>query len=392
MKRVKRSYLDISTFIESFGHKLLSKEDDIVEENGFVKAKTKLTISCEKDHVFETNFDCYRRGKYKCLACVHESGMCRRKYTFEDIVSLFYEEKYVVTSTKSEYKNMETVLNTVCPRGHAWSSSYNNFKAGYRCPNCKKEDIEKDERMKCESILIENGYAILDFCRLENDKFSKSFFTIECENNHVFDKTISSIKQGKLTCLYCYGKLKKTLKDVEKEFNLWGFKILAHNGYENNQSKFLISCKNNHKTYTTYARFMQKGKICSLCSENSTGHSKGEKRISIHLDKLGVNYFYQYRFDDCKLKQPLPFDFYLPDYNMLIEYDGEQHFKPVEKFGGIDFFIKTKISDTVKNEYCKSNNIELIRISYKEYNKIEDIVNFKIQGKSSTTRPRGRTP
>lgn len=81
----------------------------------------------------------------------------------------------------------------------------------------------------------------------------------------------------------------------------------------------------------------------------------------------------------------------MPKYNLCIEYDGEQHFTPVEHFGGLDFFITTKIRDTIKNIYCEKNGINLIRISYKDYNKVEEILNFKIYGESPTTREESRT-
>lgn len=70
------------------------------------------------------------------------------------------------------------------------------------------------------------------------------------------------------------------------------------------------------------------------------------------------------KFNDCKDQRLLPFDFYLPDYNMCIEFDGIQHFKPIEYFGGLKTYKETKRRDKIKNDYCKNNNIQLIRIKY----------------------------
>jgi very-short-patch-repair endonuclease len=58
-------------------------------------------------------------------------------------------------------------------------------------------------------------------------------------------------------------------------------------------------------------------------------------------------------------------DFYLPDYNAVIEYDGIQHYQPIETFGGEKAFKSTKIRDEIKNTYCRENGIKMIRISYK---------------------------
>ena len=60
----------------------------------------------------------------------------------------------------------------------------------------------------------------------------------------------------------------------------------------------------------------------------------------------------------------LPFDFYLPDYNLCIEYDGKQHYEPVNLFGGMDGFIKRQKNDNIKNQYCLLHDIGLVRIPY----------------------------
>ena len=73
------------------------------------------------------------------------------------------------------------------------------------------------------------------------------------------------------------------------------------------------------------------------------------------------------------------FDFYLPKYNLCIEFDGKQHFKPNNFFGGISGFLETVRKDTIKNYFCEDNKIDLLRISYKEFNKIEDILSKKLK-------------
>jgi very-short-patch-repair endonuclease len=101
------------------------------------------------------------------------------------------------------------------------------------------------------------------------------------------------------------------------------------------------------------------GKGCNICRE-----SLGERIISIFLENNNIKYTRQKKFKECKYLSLLPFDFYLDDFNILIEYDGIQHFEPVSVFGGKEEFEKTKIRDKIKNEYCFKNNIRLFRISY----------------------------
>ena len=68
------------------------------------------------------------------------------------------------------------------------------------------------------------------------------------------------------------------------------------------------------------------------------------------------------------------FDFYLPQYNLFIEYDGEQHFKEIKWFGGKEGFEKRVKHDNMKNKYCEVNNINLLRIPYTEFENIENIL------------------
>jgi very-short-patch-repair endonuclease len=75
----------------------------------------------------------------------------------------------------------------------------------------------------------------------------------------------------------------------------------------------------------------------------------------------------------------LKFDFYLPNYNLCIEYDGRQHFEPIDFFGGEKNFEIIKKRDKIKNEYCLNNNIHLIRIPYNEYKNINSILHNEIK-------------
>lgn len=95
--------------------------------------------------------------------------------------------------------------------------------------------------------------------------------------------------------------------------------------------------------------------------------SKWEIMIKDLLTELNVEFKEQYRFDDCwnkKHSDRLPFDFYLPFYNIIIEYDGEHHFQPVKGWGGEEKFKITQQNDCIKNNYCKNHNITLLRIPY----------------------------
>lgn len=84
------------------------------------------------------------------------------------------------------------------------------------------------------------------------------------------------------------------------------------------------------------------------------------------MEYNNVKYIKQQRFKGCKDKNPLPFDFYLPELNICIEFDGIQHFEIIEKWGGGDGLKDRQMKDKIKNKYCKNNNIILLRIKYNE--------------------------
>ena len=100
--------------------------------------------------------------------------------------------------------------------------------------------------------------------------------------------------------------------------------------------------------------------------------SLGEKRIRIYLENNSILFEKQKWFPDCRDRNPLPFDFYLQKYNLLIEYDGRQHFEETDYF---TYPLEiTQHHDQIKNNYCLTNGIHLIRIPYWNYNKIEEIL------------------
>lgn len=98
--------------------------------------------------------------------------------------------------------------------------------------------------------------------------------------------------------------------------------------------------------------------------DKRTKMSYGEKIIQDFLTENDVEFIYNRSVKDCKNVSKLRFDFYLPQYNTCIEYDGIQHYKPVDAFGGGEEFKRTKERDKIKDEFCEENNIKLVRICY----------------------------
>lgn len=142
-----------------------------------------------------------------------------------------------------------------------------------------------------------------------------------------------------------------------------------------------------HETYIQYYCKKHEGQgIQSMslthfkCSKSPCRYcniSSGELKIQEYLTSNGIKYETQKVFEKCVLIRPLRFDFYLPDFNTVIEYDGQQHFKPVKFSRHIDLDKNLKITqerDRIKDEFCINNNINMVRIPYWDYNNIDNIL------------------
>lgn len=106
--------------------------------------------------------------------------------------------------------------------------------------------------------------------------------------------------------------------------------------------------------------------------------SKGEKKIIDYLFSNNITFEVQKTFDDCRGRNnrvPLRFDFFLPEYNILLEYDGEHHYDPVNKGWRAKYtHERTKINDEIKDNYIRAKGLGLLRIPYWEFDEIENIL------------------
>ena len=127
---------------------------------------------------------------------------------------------------------------------------------------------------------------------------------------------------------------------------------------------------------TSFGAFVKHNGQC--CPECSTSESRGERKIRHVLENNNINFEQECSFIDCRDKHPLPFDFYLPDYNILIEYQGAQHYEVVERFGGLAGFILRQKHDRIKLQYCLTHNIILLTIPYWDFNNIQNILHKEL--------------
>ena len=170
------------------------------------------------------------------------------------------------------------------------------------------------------------------------------------------------------------GRKAKTHEEFVKEvYDLVGDEYTILSRYTLSREKLKI--KHNlcgHEYEVRPLHFVIKENRCPLCTV-----SKGEGIIKKWLEANEIKYKIQFRIEECRHKNSLAFDFAVMndvDAIMLIEFDGIQHFKAIDYFGGEEIFNYTKLLDNIKNQYCQDNNIPLLRIPYWELDNIEEIL------------------
>ncbi len=183
----------------------------------------------------------------------------------------------------------------------------------------------------------------------------------QCGNNFVQEPN-NHIKE-KNGCPKCNGGHKLTKNEFinrAKQIHLNSNYDYSLVEYVNVLTLIKIICSNpKHGMFLQMPATHLAGGGCQKCKS-----SRGEQKIINFLENNKINFTIQKKFSNCKVVKLLPFDFYLPDYNVCIEYDGIQHFKPIEKFGGEKGFLERIKYDNIKNKFCETNKIKLIRISY----------------------------
>ena len=197
---------------------------------------------------------------------------------------------------------------------------------------------------------------------------------IICPNGHNIKMSWKRFENGR-RCPHCSERSwinrKKNIESINEIISKEGYKFLEE--YTTAKTKMKCSCPNGHIFEINWNNF-KSGKRCPYCRK-----SKGEEIIKSILEELKIDFISQYKFKDCKDLLPLPFDFYLPNYNLIIEYDGEQHFDVNRAFNSNENkFWETVVHDAIKNAYCEDNNINMLRIPFWEYNNIKEIIENKL--------------
>ncbi|MGV3094225.1 hypothetical protein [Streptococcus pluranimalium] len=280
-----------------------------------------------------------------------------KKVTTEDIKKRLYDKVGDEYELVSEYKGIRekvNLLHKVC--GGLYSVAPRHFF--YSDSRCKCQMNAKQPEVFAKEFgeLAKGEYTQLEPYKRKDVKIAVRHE--ECGT--VYKVTPHAFLNGR-RCPDCYGNKRKTTKEFSTEVDeLSDGEYTLMTEYKNNRTHVNIKHIECGKEYSVIPKDFLRGNRCPYCKQ-----SKGEKLVQRILDKAGVEYEIQKVYEDLKSNyRSLPFDFYLPEHNLLIEYDGIQHFEEVQFFGGATKLESQKRRDALKNEYAKRNSINLLRVPY----------------------------
>lgn len=271
----------------------------------------------------------------------------------------------------SNYIGMKHPIKIICPIHGEFTQKAHSHYLGHHCFKCSGSERFKNEEI-IEQFVKKHGdkydYSKVDY------KNNKSNVEIICPKHGSFFQSPYEHKNGQ-GCPFC-SKNRKISNDlfITMANDVHNFEYEYKNDYINNKTKVSITCPK-HGEFIMIPNHHLRGQGCPNCKR-----SIGELIIKKYLDDNKISYEHQKFFKDLTNgnKRYLFFDYYLPEYNICIEFDGIQHFKPVLRFGGDDSFEKMIKNDKIKNKYCFDKKIKLIRIPYNEIKNINQILKDKI--------------
>lgn len=349
------------------GNKFEYNEEDYYDRQYDVKySKSKSTtrkikIYCNKcKSYFIQSVQSHLKGK-GCPNCNKSRHLSEEEF-FMKIKSIFGD---IYDYSQAVYINSKHKIKLYCKKCDIWfEKDTHALLQGKGCPYCSTGTSDSYK------IFVEKAR------KTHGDKYEYDEESFDLKNHKVkiyckkCKKWFYQLKSGHIEgkgCLTCSGRERKTTeKFIEEAKAIHGNKYdYSKTEYVRAFDKVIITCNNCHKDFLMRPRLHLNGQGCPNCAPQS----KGEAKLKELLILRKINFEQQKIFKDCRYKKPLRFDFYLIDYNCCIEYQGEQHYK-------IDFFKRWKkekgefeaslLRDNIKREYCKSHNIKLYEISYKE--------------------------
>ena len=358
----------------------LAHKDSLLD---FTKAKytgsrNKVSVHCNLHGEQMIHAGNLMRGS-GCIQCAHEKNSKERRTPVDEFIeraSNAYDVDYDYSEV--EFKNLHEKITVICYQHGAWEVIAANHIIGKSgCPTCHSKRFVENAK-KINTLTTEDFIAMSVKAHGYKYDYSNTVYShsnekvyIVCRKHGEFSQTARLHMVGK-GCPKCANEHKSELASTNGDELLERFTELHGNRYTYSlpqklkyNDKIEITCKE-HGVFKQLVRVHLDQKGCPKCSL-----SKGENAVALWLERNGFDFQVQYPIKDSFNNTTLRFDFYVDALKMLIEYDGQQHFFPVN-FGGMSddkaasVHEMIKKRDSYKDDWAISNDFNLLRIRYDE--------------------------
>jgi len=341
-KRREKEFYD--TMKEMYGDSL-----DFTESE-YLGSKKPIVVHCVSHGKYTTK-PCYlMRGAKGCIGC---SSKFSKDY-FIKLAKEQHGDRY--SYDKVIFRNVDTPVTITCrEHGDFKVKPYNHYKLGTNCPACAQSESVMDEGTFLEQAKLVHGdkycYGNVSF------KGYTKAVTLGCPKHGYFYQKARVHLNGS-GCPTCHREsTKKTLGEfIQDAQQVHGY-IYNYDKveYVNNKTPITVVCKKHGPFKTIPNRHVSQKQGCPRCRE-----SLGERQIAHILDINGIEFRREYKFDGSLYR----YDFFLPKFEILIEFHGIQHYEPVERFGGYEALEECKARDWDKLRLANGKKIPLIVLNY----------------------------
>lgn len=321
-----------------------------------------------------------RYGILRCYSCSHSTNVYEnktdKKGLYQRFVNFCINNNYEIISSEDDCKNGKSLLYYRCPiHGISTIKANDIHDHTIGCQGCVNEHLSEVNSFDSEHVKMivesKNNNILLNPEDYINCKTSN--LKVICGTcGNLFTTSLSSIMNSCGHCSECGQTISgQSLKISTDELIARMPGIINPEDYISSNVRNLkmrcIECGEIFETSLSGYEYFNQHR-CAKCSKSK---SIGEIIIEELLKKYEINFVPQKKYEDCIDKKPLPFDFYLQDYNCCIEFNGQFHYQPIYGQERLDY---VQSHDKIKSEYCLNNKIKLIVIPYWEGHNIEKII------------------
>lgn len=359
---------------EEFIERVAKNNPNIEVIGTYVRSKDHIKCRCKIHNCDWEPLACdVSTGKGTCPQCLSEQQSKKFRKSNEQFLDELYQINPNIEPLE-EYRGRHAKIKCRCKVcGHEWDVVPGSILNGHQCPACANRMVKPLEQITAELEAISPNIEIIGGM-YEN---SKSKLRCRCRvDGYEWTSNSTRLLRGD-GCPRCSKNERKTTSRFIEEMSAINPSVAILGEYINANTKILCRCENGHD-FEMRPMNLISGEGCPHCRE-----TKGERKIRAYLTLNNISFIPQHYFEGCNAERKLWFDFYLPNFNICIEYDGEQHFRPVTFGGKSDTkadarFQMTQLRDEIKTRYCEENNITLIRIPYTDFDKIENILDKQL--------------